>query len=253
MTNLEYFHSIAEELNSLKSRVRQFIKASHWLSDGEWKESVLRSILRRHVPKRFGIGRGFVLGGGMQSTQADVLIYDSNFPLLHQDGEFVIVTTDAVRGLIEVKSHQNLSKLRDSAEKCIINAEFLNRRQGYGHCVHGLFSYDWQDFEGSANAAMSILDEIAAGSEHRRLGLVCLGQSTLIRFWPDMPPGAPPKHPKVWRTYKMPDMAPAFFINAIIEHLCPESVLPNRSLWFSENGEDQFRIAERAFTTRLPN
>lgn len=41
-----HFKSLALELNALKDRVRNFIDDAHWLTDGEWKEAVLRAMLR---------------------------------------------------------------------------------------------------------------------------------------------------------------------------------------------------------------
>jgi hypothetical protein len=61
MDELEYFRSITLELQALKNRVRHFIRDKHWLTDGEWKESVLRAVLRRHLPQSIGVGTGFVI------------------------------------------------------------------------------------------------------------------------------------------------------------------------------------------------
>ena len=58
----QYFKNLTDELTSLKDRIRHYIEDAHWQSDGEWKESVLRTILRRHLPKNIGIGRiGLIL------------------------------------------------------------------------------------------------------------------------------------------------------------------------------------------------
>ena len=57
MFDSDYFISLSNELSSLKNRVRNFIQGEHWLTDGEWKESVLRSFLRRNLPKSVEIGR----------------------------------------------------------------------------------------------------------------------------------------------------------------------------------------------------
>ena len=70
----EYFESISLDLNALKNRVRNFISDAHWQTDGEWKESVLRNILRRHLPKNIEVGRGFIVRPEDCSTQIDVLI-----------------------------------------------------------------------------------------------------------------------------------------------------------------------------------
>ncbi|MBU8977509.1 hypothetical protein JI752_015265 [Lysobacter sp. MMG2] len=38
------FRSIKLEMDALKGRVRQLIDDKHWLTDGEWKETVLRTV-----------------------------------------------------------------------------------------------------------------------------------------------------------------------------------------------------------------
>jgi len=58
---IKYFESLSTELSSLKDRVRYIIDDKHWLTDGEWKESVLRSILRRHLPSSVCVGSGFLV------------------------------------------------------------------------------------------------------------------------------------------------------------------------------------------------
>jgi hypothetical protein len=57
-----YFESLSQELHAVKNRVRYLIGLSHLPTDGEWKESVFRSVLRRHLPASVEVGRGFVVG-----------------------------------------------------------------------------------------------------------------------------------------------------------------------------------------------
>jgi hypothetical protein len=56
-----YSQSLLGELEALKDRVRQFIHDHHWLTDGEWKEGVLRNFPRRNLPNTVEVGRGFVV------------------------------------------------------------------------------------------------------------------------------------------------------------------------------------------------
>src|SRR5688572_15721438 len=86
MDPTHYYKSLSLELDALKDRVRYLIAGSHWPTDGEWKESVLRSVLRRHLPPTVGVGRGFIIGPQTNSAQTDVLLYDTSRPLLHQEG-----------------------------------------------------------------------------------------------------------------------------------------------------------------------
>jgi hypothetical protein len=126
-----HFLSIASELEALRDRVRNFIQDNHWQTDGEWKESVLRTVLRRHVPSTYNVGRGFVITEGGCSDQIDVLIYDNSKPVLYKDGDLAFVTADAVRAIIEVKPTATMAKYRDAVNHLAKNAELIraNRRK----------------------------------------------------------------------------------------------------------------------------
>ena len=97
------FHkSFSDELYSVKDRIRSLVY--HWATDGESKEVALRSVLRRHLPESVIVGRGFIVTSSESSTQIDILIIDASKPTLFKDGDLLIVTPDAVRGVIEVKT-----------------------------------------------------------------------------------------------------------------------------------------------------
>src|SRR5947208_2238829 len=81
MNIADHYRSLAGELRSLKNRVRNYIEDSHWQTDGEWKESVLRSVLSRNMPDTTKIGRGFVVNQYYSSTQIDILIYRHDSPV----------------------------------------------------------------------------------------------------------------------------------------------------------------------------
>ena len=99
---LAYHRSLAAELNAVKDRVRHLIR--HWPTDGSFKESVLRNVLRRHLPESLFVGTGFVVTAADCSRQIDLLIVDKDHPRLFWDGDLIIVTPDAVRAVIEVKT-----------------------------------------------------------------------------------------------------------------------------------------------------
>ena len=94
--NIEkYFRSLSLELTALKDRVRDFINDAHWLTDGEWKESVLRSLIARNLPRDIQMGRGFILTPSGVSTQIDILLYSAESPVLFRDGDLVFVQPEA--------------------------------------------------------------------------------------------------------------------------------------------------------------
>src|SRR5437867_11508345 len=110
-----YFQSLTAEVDALKDRVRYLIEDRHWQTDGEWKESVIRQVLRRHLPQSVSVSRGFVVTANATSRQIDVLIVDSSKPVLFRDGDLVFVTPDAVLGVLEVKSRATPTVVSDVA------------------------------------------------------------------------------------------------------------------------------------------
>jgi hypothetical protein len=165
MFDLDYFHSLAMELDSLKNRVRTLIKDKHWLTDGEWKESVIRAFLRRHLPKTAEVGRGFVVTASKPSTQIDVLIYDSGKPVLFQDGELVFVSSDAVLGIIEVKTSVNNRSFKAAVQNLCDNAQLV-RSNTFNDLGVGLFSFE--DRTTDLNQILATIREEAVAVDETR-------------------------------------------------------------------------------------
>jgi len=216
MNTANYFKSLNLELNALKDRVRQF-DCDHWLTDGEWKESVLRTILRRHLPSDVRVGRGFVVKRHSCSSQIDVLIFDGSAPILFQDGDLVFVTTEAVKGIIEVKTSVRKSDLLNIAEKLADNSEFVGRkRDGHQDVFIGLFSYD---SECSSNQGKNVLEDIAQAvgwETDRVINHAAIGSSIFIRFWHKNPLDVDNTDYNTWHCYELTDMAAGYFISNVI-------------------------------------
>ncbi|MCQ9136844.1 DUF6602 domain-containing protein, partial [Streptomyces hilarionis] len=62
--------TIAGELASLSQRVRFII--DHGPTVGTYRENLLQSLLRKHLPERYHVATGFIFG---LSRQIDILIY----------------------------------------------------------------------------------------------------------------------------------------------------------------------------------
>lgn len=117
MQTEEYFRSISTELDSLKNRVRHLIRDQNWQTDGEWKESVLRTIIQRSAPRNMTVGRGFIVDRDRSSTQIDILIYDNSYPVLYKDGDLVFISPSACRAVIEVKTSVTRPSFQRAVEK----------------------------------------------------------------------------------------------------------------------------------------
>lgn len=237
---LDYFRSITLEFQALKDRVRHFIRDRHWLTDGEWKESVLRSVLRRHLPQNIGVGKGFVITKDGPSSQIDILLFDRTKPLLYHDGDLVIITSDLCLGIIEVKTRLSTAKLREAIQKLADCREYVSHSAQCRPFV-GLFSFehDGEDFQ-------TLLDQIksaAAGSSRAIVNCVSLGTSLFARYW-HCAPEQPNRPVNIVRAYKLRDLAPAYFVHNVVEDLCSHSVLENNHIWYPAHGKEAHTLGQ---------
>jgi hypothetical protein len=239
MDNESYFRSITAEVDSLKNRIRNFVQ--HWPTDGEWKESVLRSILRRHLSKTIGVGKGFVVGENRVSTQQDILFYDTSKPILYQEGDLLILTPDAALGAIEVKTNPSQTQMREALIKLADTAELISHVLRKTPTFFGLFAY-----EGALDTDTTLMDVQAAvrKNEWRMINCLSVGSSFFIRYWEHDPTATTSRLYKRWHSYDLPDKSPAYFIFNVVEHLCPTSVLGVDELWFPKEGKEPRKTGE---------
>jgi hypothetical protein len=243
----KYFTNLTLELESLKDRVRDYIDDAHWLSDGEWKESVIRTILRRHLPSNIGVGRGFVVNVDQCSTQIDVLLYDKSKPVLFQDGDFLVITRDAARGAIEVKTKIRTRKdLEDAINKLSDIALLIDPEPGsnyYKERFFGLFSYEPLGF--NTSEVLNSVQQCVGGQYQRIVNCISLGKDYFIRFWPSDPKSSAGFHNyDKWHSYNLQNKAPAYFVHNVIDHLCPQWANENIDIWYPEEGKEDHKLSE---------
>lgn len=236
-----YFESLGLELDSLKERVRDLIADAHWQTDGEWKESVIRQILRRHLPATALVGRGFVITSDSASGQLDVLIHDAAKPVVFKDGDLAFVTPDAVLGIIEVKTRVGPAAFGAAAERLAHNIGLVRRHPNI-RAFAALFSFDVEG--GSSEDYLERAAE-AAHDWNGRLDFAALGDSRFLKFW-ETNPDTPKRIYNTWHSYRMPRLAPGYFIHNVVDFVSPESVFPNNEVWFPPDGKEQFQDAARA-------
>ena len=238
----------ARELEALRDRVRNFsVTTPNWVTDGEWKESVLRSLLKGHLPAHVEPLRGFVVSPHQGSGQIDILLYDTRKPVLFRNGDLAFVTPDAVAGIVEVKSRiRNRGELREALQSLSDDAEVIRSGSDQQEIVFvGLFSYtteitDWA-------VALDELAEAAQGRRERIVTHVCLGCSHFIRFWRRQPDGVPGGEYNQWHAYGLPDQAAGYFINNLVESVAKESVAKNEDVWFPEIGKEVQLVGTKGF------
>jgi hypothetical protein len=244
-----YFKSLSAELEAMKNRVRQFISDQHWLTDGEWKEGVLRNILRRNLPSTVDVGRGFIVTDGGVSRQIDVLIFDTSKPLLFRDGDLVFVTADAVEGVIEVKSSVNPRTFRAACQRLVETSELVlhcSPRHGTYHKFFSVFSYENEIADDGRY--LEVLFDLS-NEPNRLLHFFCLSKDLLIRFWEENPDN-PQRLYYRWHSYHLAGIAPGYFIHNVVQAVCPHSVGENEALWFPIDGKERYRIGEKSVRWR---
>jgi hypothetical protein len=106
----EFVASFGDELSALSRRVASIIR--HKPSVGSYREILLQELLRKHLPARYHVATGFILGC---PRQLDVLIYDQqDFAPVFRQGDMVVVQIESVRAVIEVKTQLNKASLCES-------------------------------------------------------------------------------------------------------------------------------------------
>jgi hypothetical protein len=241
-----YFGSLSQEVAALKDRIRYLINDQHWQTDGEWKESVLRSILRRHLPSSFEIGSGFLIAPGSSSKQIDVLVYDSSSPVLFRDGDLVFLASAAARVIVEVKAKiHSTSHLTEVLQKLADKSEFLYQQTPGDHFQArppyiGLFAYEWDGRD--APAVLNALAKAASIDRNRNpharvVTHVALGPSFFVRYWERDPSGDRGANYSRWHAYHFDDQAFGHFIHTILHSISPEALGLNPDLWYPAGGK----------------
>jgi hypothetical protein len=232
----DYFESLGQELDALKNRVRYLIADAHWQTDGEWKESVLRQVLRRHLPDHAVVGRGFVVDGETATHQIDILIHDGSKPVLFRDGDLVFVTPDAVLGIIEVKSRVSPTTFAEAAQK-IASDIGLVRLHANIRAFAAVFA-----FEAEPATAERYLEATAdaAARWNDRLDFAAIGPDRFHKYWNE-DPQRPTRPYSSWHSYQLPRLASGYFIHNVVDAVSPESVFRNSEVWFPAAGKEPYR------------
>jgi len=125
---VDYITETAKEMRHRSKAIRRDF-AMHRGAAGENREDLVVRFLADHLPKRFGVRRGFAisLDDGV-SRQADVLVVDhvNNAPI-HPTASHELWPVEAVYALVEVKTELSPSYLKDAVKKCR-RFKQLNRR-----------------------------------------------------------------------------------------------------------------------------
>ena len=228
----EYHRSITKEFEILEDRIGHLV--SHNQTRGEWKEAILRTILRRHLPEAIRIGQGFIVTREHSSTQIDVLVLKPGKPTLFQDGGLFIVTPDVPSAIIEVKSKiQGSQQWQEVSKKLARHGEIC----GYGDRNRpwlGIFSF--QGDEGQISYALD-----AASQIYKETGVVinCItvGSNYFIRYWEEgeqeMGDSEERSSKPRFRAYELIDLSYSYFVGNLVDALCNVDRRETGYTWFA--------------------
>lgn len=228
-----YHRSIADELRSIHQRIRQIINDQHWPTDGAYKESILRRVLRNHIPEVIRVGTGFVCYPERQaSKQIDILLTDMRKPTLFKDDELVIVTADAVRAIIEVKTQLNTTTLREALMKLGNDAARI-RRQG-GTCIAGLYVYVADKLDDKK--ILRALHTATGGDQFCAVDFVAVGDDLFAQYSKYALRGKGGE-PPLWYAYNLGGLAPAYFLSHFAWRVTEDRPEEMRFAWFPLRGD----------------
>lgn len=238
--------SITDELLALKNRVRDLIGSSHWQTDGEHKETILRRILKIHAPGTVRIGKGFVCypsllsdptqtGQPICSGQIDILVTSLNRPVLYREDDLQFVTADSVEAIIEVKTKVKSGKSKDSLwkvlEKLSTQVEHIRRNSIFPNKCHAsLFVFDKTDLE--PTYVLRAVKNASKKSTLRVIDTISIGLDNFVKYWDAGSKVKSPIKGPVWHLYHLKNLSQTYLLGNIIVHLSPG--IPDKALraWF---------------------
>jgi hypothetical protein len=107
-----YYCSLADEIKVKSDKISLLV--SHGQTVGNYREYILREMLRKYIPKKFSVSTGFIEG---IPKQIDIIIYDSqNHTPTFIEGELAVVKKESVRAIIEVKTDLITAKLKEGLD-----------------------------------------------------------------------------------------------------------------------------------------
>lgn len=239
----QYFFDLSRELRAVQNRIRNLIGDAHWPSDGAWKESVLRAVVRRYLPPSYTVGSGFIVTEDDVSTQIDILICNDAAPILFRDGDFIISTADCVRAAIEVKTKLTPAELLKTIQGLDGISKILRR-----HCIHprpflGLFCYE--PTTAKPQTVFDALKSFNGRTSDYPIRAMCFGDSQYYRYWEHNPQQKARRPYDSWHAYDLPEKAVGYFIHNLVEYLFPNAVERAELMWYPAQGKEGQLIASK--------
>ena len=234
MDTISFHLSTGKELLALKDRVRNLVP--HWGEDGRYKEAVLKTVIKRFLPEKYSIASGFVVKQTVErdqheaSKQIDIIIYDKAFPVLFKEGDFVILTPDAVCAIIEVKTNMKNLNIYGVLETANNNGRFIldGKSDKRTPLFNGIFSFEGISVEDlpDLKTTIDLSNESLTWKfdDYSKVNHIAFNNSLFYKFW------LKEEHPN--KIYEIDQLSFSFFIGNLMDYLGGNSVTKNRNLWF---------------------
>lgn len=176
-----------KESSVLSNQFHMSSELSHMGVQGDMREDYLKDFLQKHLPMRYGIGSGVIVGpeSELQSRQLDIVLYDHmNCPVLYATEREQIFPVEFVYGVIEVKSCLSKQKLQEGFWNIVSAKQRMEKssldRTGNSRDIFGaIFAYDLSD--NSLDSLKRNLNELEQNIEPYLWPdlIVVLGQGTI--------------------------------------------------------------------------
>lgn len=252
MDVIAFLKSTNAEFSLLQDRVRHLIEERHFPTDGEWKESILRGVLRRHATTELTVGRGFLVGSGFISAQIDVLIRHSHRPVFHQDADLVVAPLDAAAATVEVKTTYKKRDVAKALDDLIAVSAFrANNMPVDGRAfpfTSGLFVFA-KPRRGQIAELLAVMVEKSQGWWARTIDHVAFGPDTYIRIERDRQPDNS-WGPSYYRAYETTGIARAVFAIMLLYDLQPDSQTYDWPRWLPSPPDLGRKVAEAMIVRR---
>jgi hypothetical protein len=131
----DYLATFSDELLAKSRRIDYLIR--HTGTVGTYREELLRSTIRQLLPTRYQVSTGFLENS---PRQLDVLVWDAErYAPLFREQDVVVVPSEAVRAIVEVKTTLNTSALDEALD---ILYEVMRVEQPAIPVFKGIFAFE---------------------------------------------------------------------------------------------------------------
>lgn len=226
----DFQKSITDELTVVRNRVRNIIGNRNWGDEGRYKEAIFKNIIRRFLPSYLSVKTGFIVNSTnpdkLQITrQIDIIIYENTKPIIFSEGEFGIIPSSCVKGIVEVKTKISNSKL-----EAIINTSKSNGKIVGESVFNGIMSYEYDDSIRNNNID-NYLKSSCGYVNH-----ISLGKNIFIKYWNKASGMSKKYRENIYSIYELRCLSFSYFISNLITMICKEADTDNWWLRFPVEG-----------------